>query len=59
MIEGIIAAIIGVIFGTAGTVVYQKRQVAAGKNHAEKEIAQAKAWESDIVLKEKDEAVQI
>lgn len=59
MIEGIIAAVIGVIFGTAGTVVYQKRQVAAGKNHAEKEIAQAKARASDIVLKAKDEAVQL
>lgn len=59
MIEGIIAAIVGVIFGTAGTVVYQKRQVAAGKNHAEKEIAQAKARASDIVLKAKDEAVQL
>ena len=59
MIEGIIAAIIGVIFGTTGTVVYQKRQVAAGKNYAEKEIAQAKTKASDIVLKAKDEAVQL
>ena len=59
MIEGIIAAIIGVIFGAGGTVVYQKRQAAAGKDRAEKEIAHAKARASDIVLKAKDEAVQL
>ncbi len=59
MIEGIIAAIIGVIFGTAGTVVYQKRQAAAGKNRAEREIAQAQSKASDIVLKAKDEAIQL
>ena len=59
MIEGIIAAIIGVIFGVGGTVAYEKRRTLAGKNEAEQEIAKAKAKASDIVLKAKDEAVEL
>ena len=59
MIEGILAAIIGVIFGVGGTVAYEKRRTLAGKNEAEQEIAKAKAKASDIVLKAKDEAVEL
>ena len=59
MIEGILAAILGVIFGVGGTVAYEKRRTLEGKNNAEKEIAQAKAKASDIVLKAKDEALEL
>lgn len=59
MIEGIIAAIIGVVFGIGGTVVYEKRRTLDGKNKAEKEIASAKIKASDIVLKAKDEALNL
>lgn len=59
MIEGIIAAVVGVLFGVGGTVVYDKRRVTSGKNKAEQEIAKAKAKAGDIVLKAKDEAVEL
>jgi ribonuclease Y len=59
MIEGIIAAVLGVVFGVGGTFAYEKRRVADGKNKAEKEIAAAKIKASDIVLKAKDEAVSL
>lgn len=59
MIEGLIAAIVGVVFGVGGTVVYEKRREAAGKTTAEKEIAKAKSKASDIVLKAKDEALEL
>lgn len=59
MIEGLIAAIIGVVFGVGGTVVYDKRRTLDGKNNAEKEIAAAKVKAGDIVLKAKDEALKL
>lgn len=59
MIEGIIAAIIGVVFGVGGTVAYEKRRVAGGKTTIEKELAKAKAKAGDIVLKAKDEALSL
>jgi ribonuclease Y len=59
MIEGIIAALVGVLCGISGTVVYEKRRIAAGKNKAEKEIAHAKIKAGDIVLKAKDEALEL
>jgi ribonuclease Y len=59
MIEGILAAIAGVVFGVGGTFAYEKRRVAQGKSHAEKEIAKAKTKAGDIVLKAKDEALQL
>jgi ribonuclease Y len=59
MIEGIIAAIFGAILGAGGTVVYEKRRLTEGKNKAEKEIASAAAKASEIVLKAKDEALQL
>lgn len=59
MIEGIIAAAVGVVFGVGGTVVYERRRLLNGKNKAEKEIASAKAKAGDIVLKAKDEALKL
>jgi ribonuclease Y len=59
MIEGLIAAVIGVVFGVGGTIGYEKRRQTAGRNTVEKEIAKAKIKASDIVLKAKDEAVQL
>ena len=59
MIEGIAAAVVGVIFGVGGTFAYEKRRIAEGKNKAEKEIASAKTKAGDIVLKAKDEALKL
>lgn len=59
MIEGIIAALVGVLLGVGGAVTYEKRRIATGKNKAEKEIAHAKTKASDIVLKAKDEALEL
>lgn len=59
MIEGIIAAIAGVIFGIGGTVAYDKRRAARGKHTIESELAKAKTKASDIVLKAKDEALTL
>ena len=59
MIEGIIAATLGVVFGVGGTFAYEKRRVAEGKSKAEKEIAAAKTKAGDIVLKAKDEALKL
>lgn len=59
MIEGIIAAIIGVTFGVGGTVTYQRRRVAEGKNKAEEELAHAKSKASDLVLQAKDEVLKL
>lgn len=59
MIEGIIAAVIGVLAGIGGTVVYDKRRSAGGKHKADKAIADAKIKASDIVLKAKDEALAL
>lgn len=59
MIEGIIAALVGVVFGIGGTTVYSRRIATSGKNKAEQEITKAKSRASDIVLKAKDEAVQL
>ena len=59
MIEALLAAIIGVIFGVGGTVAYDRRRTVQGKATAEQEVARAKAKASDIVLKAKDEAVEL
>lgn len=59
MIEGIFAAIVGVIAGAGGKVVYDKQRVKNSQNTAEKVITQAERKASDIVLKAKDEALRI
>jgi ribonucrease Y len=59
MIEGIIAAIIGVFAGVGGTIVYVKRSKAGVKLKADKEIALAHTKASDIILQAKDEALKL
>ncbi len=59
MIEGIIAAIIGVLAGVGGTVVYDRQKKVTGKNNADQIVAEAKTKASDIVLKAKDEAIRL
>ena len=59
MVEGIIAAIVGIIAGVGGKVVYDRQQETKSKNTAEQVIAQAERKASDIVLKAKDEALRI
>ncbi len=58
MIEGIIAAIIGLFAGVGGTVVYDRQKKASGKSKADQLVADAKTKASDIVLKAKDEALR-
>lgn len=58
MVEGIIAALIGVLAGIGGTAVYDKQKKAGGKHKADQTIAEAKTKASDIVLKAKDEALR-
>lgn len=59
MIEGIIAAILGAAFGVGGTFAYQKQRNTSAKNSIEQELAKAKTKAGDIVLKAKDEAIQL
>lgn len=59
MITAIITAILGVVFGAGGAVVYEKRQVTDSKKQLEKELATAKSKAGDIILKAKDEALEI
>jgi ribonuclease Y len=59
MLEGIIAAVIGVVFGVGGTITYEKRRTLDDKNKAQKEIASAKTKAGDIVLKAKDEVLSL
>ena len=59
MIEGIIAAIVGVLAGVGGTVVYDRQRKAGGKHKADQTIAEAKTKASDIVLKAKDDALKL
>lgn len=59
MVEGIIAAVIGVLAGVGGTVVYDRQRKAGGKHKADQTIAEAKTKASDIVLKAKDEALKL
>lgn len=58
MIE-IIAALLGIVFGVGGTIVYERRRVASNKHATEQTIAEAKVKASEIVLQAKDEAVQL
>jgi ribonuclease Y len=59
MIEGLIAALIGIGFGTAGTIVYGRSRVSTSKNKAEQALARAQEKASEIVLKAKDEAIEL
>jgi ribonuclease Y len=59
VIEAIIAAAVGALLGLGGKYTYDKQQTEAGKNKIEKDLAHAKQKASDIVLKAKDEALEI
>jgi len=59
MIEGIIAAIAGIVFGVGGKFAYDTQQKSAGKHKVERELASAERKASEIVLKAKDEAVEL
>jgi len=59
MVEGIIAAVIGVLAGVGGTVAYDQQRKANGKHKADQVVADAKTKASDIVLKAKDEALKL
>jgi len=59
MIEGIIAAILGVIAGVGGTAAYERQRGASGRIKADHIIADAKSKAGDIVLKAKDEALKL
>ncbi len=58
MVEAILA-IVGVVLGVGGKMAYDKQQVTSGKNKIEKDLAHAKQKAGDIVLKAKDEALEI
>lgn len=58
MIEAILA-IAGLVLGVGAKTVYDKQQVNQGKSKIEKDLAHAKQKASDIVLKAKDEAIEI
>jgi ribonuclease Y len=59
MIEGIIAAVVGVLAGVGGTVVYDRQKRAGGRHKADQVVADAKNKAGDIVLKAKDEALKL
>lgn len=57
MVEGIIAALIGLFAGAGGTALYSRTKAVGSKNKADQIIAEAKTKASDIVLKAKDDAL--
>lgn len=59
MVEGIVAALIGVLAGVGGTYAYDRQRKSGSKHKAEQAIAEAKTKASDIVLKAKDEALKL
>lgn len=59
MIEGIVAALVGIGFGIGGTVAYSKNRAAMNKNKTEQTLAKAQEKASAIVLKAKDEALEL
>ena len=58
MIEAI-SAIVGIVLGVGGTVVYNKQRAASGAHQAEKTVADAKHKADNIILKAKDEALKV
>lgn len=59
MLEAIIAAVVGGFLGVGGKYAYDTQQKNNAKTKAEKDIARAEQKASDIVLKAKDEALEI
>lgn len=59
MIEGLIAAAIGLLAGAGGTYAYSRVKATGGKHKADQLIAEAKHKASNIVLKAKDDALKL
>lgn len=59
IVEGIIALVIGAAAGAGGVFIYDKRRSEGSKLKLEKELAAAKTKASDILLKAKDEAIEL
>lgn len=59
MVEGLIAAIIGILAGVGGTTVYTRTKIAGGKHKADQLLADAKTRASNVALKAKDEALKL
>jgi len=59
MIEAVIAALVGIGFGIGGTVAYSKNRATMNKNKTEQTLAKAQEKASAIVLKAKDEALEL
>ena len=59
MVEALIAAIAGVVFGVGGTVVYDRQRAATGRKKADQLVAKAQTKASDLVLKAKDEVLRL
>ena len=57
MLEGIIAAVAGALFGMGGKVIYDTQRQSSAKHKIDKEAALAERKASDIILKAKDEAL--
>lgn len=55
----VIIAIVGVLFGAGGKVVYDRQRRSSASSSIEKELAAAQTKASEIVLKAKDEALEI
>jgi ribonucrease Y len=55
----IIIALVGVLFGAGGKVVYDRQRRSAASSSIERDIAAAQTKASEIVLKAKDEALEI
>jgi len=59
MIEGIIAAVVGIIFGVGGTMSYARVRETNNKNKSEQTLLKAQEKANTIVLKAKDEALEL
>lgn len=59
MIEVIIAAVVGAGLGVAGNLAYEKKQHSSLKTKVEKELKTARNQASDLLLKAKDDALEI
>ena len=59
MIEGIIAAVIGILAGVGGTTAYSRSKSQKGQHKADQAIAEAKIKASDMVVRAKDDALRL
>jgi ribonuclease Y len=59
MIEGLIAALIGVFAGVGGTYAYDKRKTVGSKLKAEQSVAEAKTKANAVILKAQEDALRL